>query len=116
MAEPAGTPIPVDIGWHMDSEQAALAFLPPEPLDAASRERLGPAPGAGELAARIVQIRCPYTVRVRVTPRGVRPVTFFRVEEPGALSERVQGPLHLSRGQAQRSAGRCRCCRSRSTV
>lgn len=108
MAEPGGAEIPVDLGWRMDSDEAALAFFPPEPLDAGQAEALAsldPLGSAEGLARRVLQIRCPYNLRVRVTPRGVKPVTFFRVDEPGSLSEGAfQGLFQFLEPSAQRRA------------
>lgn len=108
MAEAVRAPIPVDIGWHADSEEAALAFLPPEPLDTETRALLAPpgdGPGAPGLGERLFQIRCPFSVRIRITPRGVRPVRFLRVEEDSTLSESAfQGLFTYLESTAQRRA------------
>ncbi|GMG81331.1 hypothetical protein LNKW23_05440 [Paralimibaculum aggregatum] len=65
----------------MQSPQAALAFLPPEPLPPAV------AALAGGLGARLIQARAGFDLRVRISPPAVRPVRFMRVAEPGGLSE-----------------------------
>ena len=98
MAEPGD--IPVEIGWHPDSDEAALAFFPPEPLGPESAGALGPG-GAG-LARRLLQIRCPYDLRLRVSPAG--PAQVRRIDEPGALSDGAfQGLVSLLEASAQRS-------------
>jgi len=83
--------IPVDVGWRNVSPQAALAYFPPEPVGAAESaalQRLHPR-GAdrADPAQRILQVRCPYDLRIRVSPPRVRPVRFTRVAEEGGLSE-----------------------------
>jgi len=84
-------PIPVDVGWRNCSPQAALAFFPPEPIgenEAAALQALHPfASAACDLEHRILQVRCPYDLTIRISPPAVRPVRFSRVEEPGGLSE-----------------------------
>ena len=100
----ADAPIPVDVGWHPDSEQAALAFLPPEPLGEAERAALAqtdPLTGAGEIAERVFVLRCPFNLRLRVSPPGVTPVRFTRIEEEGQISEQALAGLF---NQIDRSA------------
>lgn len=84
-------PVLVDVGWRNSSPQAALAFFPPEvlgPGEIEARMRLFPFDGpANDLAHRIVQVRCPYDLRVRPSPPGVWPTRFHRVPEEGGLSE-----------------------------
>jgi hypothetical protein len=67
-------PLLVDIGWRNCSAQAALAYFPPEPIGKAERElakHLFPADGpANDLAHRIVQVRCPYDLTIRISPLG----------------------------------------------
>lgn len=75
-------PEPCLIGWRMQSPQAALAFLPPEPLPPEVARR---APGG--LAERLFQLPAAFNLRMRISPRAVRPVRFTRVAEPGGLSE-----------------------------
>lgn len=92
MPDPVGAdPVLVDVGWRNLSAEAALAFFPPEVLEAGEAEarmRLFPFGGpANDLARRIVQVRCPYDLTIRCSPPGVRPVQFFRVPEEGGLSE-----------------------------
>jgi len=84
-------PILVDVGWRNCSPQAALAFFPPEPIGAGEVEALAqffPADGpANDLVDRIVQVRCPYDLTIRLSPPEVRPVQYFQVPEEGGLSE-----------------------------
>jgi hypothetical protein len=84
-------PLLVDIGWRNCSAQAALAYFPPEPIGKAERElakHLFPADGpANDLAHRIVQVRCPYDLTIRISPPGIWPARHFRVPEEGGLSE-----------------------------
>jgi len=84
-------PIFVDVGWRNSSPQAALAFFPPAPIGAGEVEALAhlfPADGsANDLVDRIVQVRCPYDLTIRISPPGVLPVQFYRVPEEGGLSE-----------------------------
>lgn len=77
--------IPVDVGWRNCSPQAALAFYPPEPLGPA--EAALAAPMARQLGARILQVRCPYNLRLRRTPPGIQPAGFQRVPETGGLTQ-----------------------------
>lgn len=65
------------VGWHPDSEQAALAFPAPRIIDDAP-------PG---LAGRLVEIPCAFDVTVRISQPGIRPVTYSRVEAESTLSE-----------------------------
>lgn len=97
MAEPArsdrasSAPLYADVGWRNLSPQAALAFFPPEPLggdELAALQALHPeAAGVSDLEHRILQVRCPYNLRVRVSPPHIRPTRFTRIEEEGGLSE-----------------------------
>ncbi len=84
-------PVLVDVGWRNGSPEAALAFFPPEPIGAGEAEalsRLFPANGpANDLVHRIVQVRCPYDLTIRLSPPGVAPEGFFQVPDEGALSE-----------------------------
>lgn len=89
-AAPAGGTVAADVGWLPDSPQAALAFPPPRPLGPEARAMLPPVDpltGAGALAERVLEVPAAFDVRLRVTPPGVRPVRFLRVEEAGSLSE-----------------------------
>ena len=102
MAEPGE--IPVRVGWHPDSDEAALAFLPPEPLDPGEAAGLAPGEPGAAMARRLLQIRCPFNLRLRVTPAGVRPLRFLRVEEPGAISDGAfRGLVTMLEAGAQRS-------------
>lgn len=67
----------VDLGWRNSSAQAALAFFPPEPLG----------PEAGPLAGRVLRVRSPFSLRVRVSPPAMKKVLFQRVPEPGGLTK-----------------------------
>lgn len=84
-------PVTVDVGWRNCSPQAALAFFPPRLLGAgeiAARMGLFPLDGpANDLAHRIVEVRCPFNLRIRPSPPGVTPVQFQRVPEQGGLSQ-----------------------------
>ncbi len=84
-------PILVDVGWRNCSPQAALAFFPPEPIGAEEGEALAhlfPADGpANDLVHRIVQVRCPFNLTIRISPPGIHPAQFYRVPEEGGLSE-----------------------------
>lgn len=84
LAEPGD--IPVQIGWHVDSDEAALAFLPPEPLDPAEAVGLAPGPVGAGLARRLLVVRAPYNVRVRITPEGAQQQGFFQVRTEGDLT------------------------------
>lgn len=77
--------IPVDVGWRNGSPQAALAFFPPEPLGEEAAEAAGPM--ARALGARILQVRCPFNLRLQRSPPGVKPAGFRMVREPGSISE-----------------------------
>lgn len=79
--------IPVDIGWRCCSPQAALAFFPPEPLWSPGDDWPDDAPLPQRLARRILQIRAPYNVRIRKTPKSQGPARFGFVPEPGGLSQ-----------------------------
>ena len=70
-------PIPVDVGWRVTSNQAALAFFPPEPV--------ADVPPGYE--GRILQVRSPYNLRVRKMPSGQGPARFGMVREPGGLTQ-----------------------------
>jgi hypothetical protein len=84
-------PTLVDVGWRNCSAQAALAYFPPEPIGGAEQElarHLFPAHGpANDLSHRIVQVRCPYDLTIRTSPRGIWPAHFSRVPEEGGLSQ-----------------------------
>jgi hypothetical protein len=77
--------IPVDVGWRNGSPQAALAFFPPEPLG--EEEAALAAPMARALGARILQVRCPFSMRLQRSPPGVKPAGFRLVPEPGGISQ-----------------------------
>ncbi|MEM7190127.1 MAG: hypothetical protein AAF439_10995, partial [Pseudomonadota bacterium] len=77
--------IPVNVGWRNCSAQASLAFFPPEPLGGADAELAAPMQEA--LGARILQVRCPYNLRLRRSPPGMRPAGFKRIPEEGGLSQ-----------------------------
>jgi hypothetical protein len=102
VTEPAS--VPVEIGWHPDSEQAALAFPPPEPLTEAERAALGPPVAATDaLANRLIRIPAAFDARIRITGPGVVPVQFMRIEEEGALTEEAfQGLFTRLEPTAQR--------------
>ncbi|MEL6479671.1 MAG: hypothetical protein AAFR17_20270 [Pseudomonadota bacterium] len=75
------------IGWRPCSPQAALAFFPPEPLEASMADALPPLAPAGGLAQRIFQVRCPYDLTIRRSPSGMVPVRFERVPNETGLSQ-----------------------------
>ncbi|MGF1446493.1 MAG: hypothetical protein ACFBRM_09870 [Pikeienuella sp.] len=98
------------VGWRTQSPQAALAFLPPEPLPEAVSALLALHPLVSEtqaLAPRLFQARAAFDLRLRVTPEAVRPVQFKRIEEPGALSESAfRGLFSYITPSAQRAPNR----------
>ena len=73
----------VALGWCYGAQQATHAWLSPRLVE-------DPIPG---LARRMVEIRAPFSLRLRKSPRMVQPVRFSRVEEPGALSEQAYAAL-----------------------
>ncbi|MEM6662183.1 MAG: hypothetical protein AAF666_08385 [Pseudomonadota bacterium] len=75
----------VDVGWRNCSAQASLAFFPPEPLTGRAAEDA--APMAAALGARILQVRCPFNLRLRRSPPNVRPAGFKRIPEEDGLSQ-----------------------------
>ncbi len=77
--------IPVDVGWRCGSPQAALAFIPPEPLG--GEEAALAAPMARALGARILQVRSPYNLRIQRSPPGVKPAGFRMVPGEGSISQ-----------------------------
>jgi hypothetical protein len=84
-------PILVDVGWRNSSPEAALAFFPPEPIGGGEAEALSylfPSGwSANELMHRIVQVRCPYDLTLRLSPPGIRPVQFYHEPNERGLSE-----------------------------
>lgn len=72
------------VGWRCTSPQAALAFFPPEPIGAARAAELGVSP---DMAERILQIRCPYDLTVRLVDPNGTPPGFQQVPMPGGLSQ-----------------------------
>ncbi len=79
MTEPARIPV----GWRTASPQAALAFLPPAPLSETGADL----PADAGLLARLVAIRAPYDLRLRLTPPGAGPVRMGRVPKDSSLTE-----------------------------
>ncbi|MEL7172310.1 MAG: hypothetical protein AAFU72_04380 [Pseudomonadota bacterium] len=69
----------IPVGWRMSSPQAALAFLPPEPLAQDG--------GGDDLLSRLVRIRAPYDLRLRVSPPGHKPQGFARIGRESSISE-----------------------------
>ena len=85
---------PVDVGWRVTSNEAALAFFPPEPVDYPGFE------------GRILQVRSPYNIRLRkvVGPKGN--TQFGIINEPGSISQQgfrwIGSPIKPT---AQRNSG-----------
>jgi hypothetical protein len=78
------------LGWLTSSPQAALAFLPPEPLSGpeAARSRLFAAfAGGADPARRIVVVRASFDVRIRLDRRPGRAPRFERVAEGSRLTQ-----------------------------
>ncbi|MDT8343779.1 MAG: hypothetical protein RQ752_05050 [Thermohalobaculum sp.] len=95
-------PIPVPVGWRNSAPQAALAFFPPEPLDPDGTM----SPGDGGLARRLVRVRAPYDLRLRLSPPRVTPVQVGRVPRDSTLSEEgFRGLVTPIKPSAQRDAG-----------
>lgn len=87
---PGATEVP--LGWRTSSPQAALAFLPPEPMAESAAAALSPlfathAAGA-DPARRMIVVRASYNVRIRYqpVPKGQIP-RFALVPEPGSISQ-----------------------------
>ncbi len=68
-----------EIGWRTQSPQAALAFLPPVIL--------APSAPAASLERRVIVARAAFNLRLRMAQPPHGPARFFRVDEPGGLSE-----------------------------
>ena len=82
-------PEEVLVGWRTSSPQARLAFLPPEPVseaDAAAAAPMFPGIPGETLARRLIQVRSPFDLRIRLV-RHAGGARFQRVPEPGGLSE-----------------------------
>ncbi|MBK0397582.1 hypothetical protein H0I76_00130 [Limibaculum sp. M0105] len=79
-------PVRVPVGWRNSSPQAALAFFPPEPV---GREAAGSAPGlvAAGLEDRLVRLRAPFDLRLRLSHPKAQPPQLGRVPRDSSLSE-----------------------------
>ncbi|MCL5775707.1 hypothetical protein M1105_01680 [Limibaculum sp. FT325] len=80
-------PVAVPVGWRNSSPQASLAFFPPRPLGEAAAGVALPGLPAEGLGRRLVRIRAPYDLRLRLSPPAVRPVQVGRVPKDSTLSE-----------------------------
>ncbi|MGF1501287.1 MAG: hypothetical protein ACFBSD_05685 [Paracoccaceae bacterium] len=92
----------VPVGWRLTTPDAALAFLPPELITEAG----APAEAAalGSLAARTILFRCPFDLRLEISPPAVRPVRITRDESvPGLTETGFKALVTMIAPSAQRS-------------